>query len=77
MKRPTLLVTLSVAALVLSGTALARRSDTVKVPNASHATVKAPKVFHTTIKVPKNSHVAIKVPKASKKARRVPSRIPK
>lgn len=67
MKRSVVMVTLGVAAFVLSSTALARRGDAIKVPKASHATIKAPKVYHTTIKVPKNSHVAIKVRKISKK----------
>jgi hypothetical protein len=74
MKRPVPLVTLFLAAFVLSSTALARRGDAIKVPKASHATIPAPKVFHTTIKVPRNSHVAIKVPKVSKKYRLTPSR---
>lgn len=77
MKRSVVMVTLSVAALVLSSTALARRDDKIKVRNASHATISAPKVFHTTIKVPKNSHVAIKVAKISKKYRPASSRIGK
>jgi hypothetical protein len=74
MKRPVVIVTLFIAAFVLSSTALARRGDAIKVPNASRATIQAPKVFHTKIKVPKNSHVAIKVPKVSKKYRPAPSR---
>ncbi len=74
MKRSMVMVTLSVAAFVLSSTALARHDDAIRVPNASHATIRAPKVFHTTIKVPKNSHVAIKVPKISRKYRAAPPR---
>ena len=74
MTRPALLVALGVAALVLSGTALARRHDTIKVPNASHVTIKAPKVFHTRIKVPNNAHAAIKVPRVAKKPPRAPPR---
>lgn len=77
MKRSVLIATLlsaglSLAAFVLSGTALARGNGTIRVPNASHATVKAPKVFHTTIRVPKSSHAPIKV----RKIRKSPGRRP-
>ena len=60
-KRTVVVAAVGLAAVVLSGAALARKQSAIKVPNASHV----------TIRVPKNSHLAIKVPKAPRKFPRI------
>lgn len=60
MKRSAVIATLSVAAFLLSSTALAGHNNTV-----SAHTIKVPKYSHTTIKVSKISH-PIKVSKVSR-----------
>ncbi len=81
MRRSVAMVTLSIAALVLSGTALAASPYTIKVPKYSHTTIRVSKISRPIrvskishpIKVSKISH-PIKFAKPSKRRLLVPSR---